>query len=188
LHPRASKQSRPCSTYTRSRHTEIGTVSLPASSRWVRVTAVYYELYYMRSQQSRSGGSYETLASSIPLSLPKYNQVSCVPQSGHPTYAINNSRTSKKQIKKLAYGSLNIGVAIDLCIFYFRTALCFILVYNCGVTVRNKRICYVMLCYAMLATEHGRWPRPALSTPYFLPLYFETLGLCQLSSGFRVPQ
>ena len=84
LHPRASKQSRPCSTYTRSRHTEIGTVSLPASSRWVRVTAVHYELYYMRSQQSRSGGSYETLASSIPLSLPKYNQVSSVPQSGHP--------------------------------------------------------------------------------------------------------
>ena len=24
-------------------------------------------------------------------------------------------------------------------------ALCFILVYNCGLTVRNKRICYVML-------------------------------------------
>ena len=64
----------------------------------------------MRSQQSRSGGSYETLASSIPLSLPKYNQVSSVPQSGHPTYAI-------KTDKKLAYGSWNIGVAIDLCIF-----------------------------------------------------------------------
>jgi len=110
LHPGASKQSRPCSTYTRSRHTDIGTVSLPASSRSVRVTAVYYELYYMRSQQSRSGGSYETLASSIPLSLPKYNQVSSVPQSGHPTYAI-------KTDKKLAYGSWNIGVAIDLCIF-----------------------------------------------------------------------
>ena len=49
LHPGASKQSRPCSTYTRSRYTDIGTVSLPASSRSVRVTAVYYELYYMRS-------------------------------------------------------------------------------------------------------------------------------------------
>ena len=31
----------------------------------------------------------------------------------------------------------------------FRPALCFILVYNCGLTVRNKRICYVMLCYVM---------------------------------------
>ena len=29
---------------------------------------------------------------------------------------------------------------------YFRPALCFIFVYNCGLTVRNKRICYVMLC------------------------------------------
>ena len=28
----------------------------------------------------------------------------------------------------------------------FRPALCFIFVYNCGLTVRNKRICYVMLC------------------------------------------
>ena len=28
---------------------------------------------------------------------------------------------------------------------YFRPALCFILMYNCGLTVRNKRICYVML-------------------------------------------
>ena len=28
---------------------------------------------------------------------------------------------------------------------YFRPALCFILVYNCGLTVRNKRICYIML-------------------------------------------
>ena len=28
----------------------------------------------------------------------------------------------------------------------FRPALCFILVYNGGLTVRNKRICYVMLC------------------------------------------
>ena len=27
---------------------------------------------------------------------------------------------------------------------YFRHALCFIFVYNCGLTVRNKRICYVM--------------------------------------------
>ena len=27
----------------------------------------------------------------------------------------------------------------------FRPALCFILVYNGGLTVRNKRICYVML-------------------------------------------
>ena len=180
MHPGASKQSRPCSTYTRSRHTDIGTVSLPASSRSVRVTAVYYELYYMRSQQSRSGGSYETLASSIPLSLPKYNQVSSVPQSGHPTYAI---KTDKKNWPT-GHGTL----ASLLTFVYFRTALCFILVYNCGVTVRNKRICYVMLCYAMLATEHGRGPRPALSTPYFLPLYFETLGLCQLSSGCRVPQ
>ena len=31
----------------------------------------------------------------------------------------------------------------------FRPALCFILVYNCGLTVRNKRICYVTLCYVM---------------------------------------
>jgi len=30
---------------------------------------------------------------------------------------------------------------------YFRPALCFIFVYNCGLAVRNKRICYVMLCY-----------------------------------------
>ena len=29
---------------------------------------------------------------------------------------------------------------------YFRHALCFIFVYNCGLTVHNKRICYVMLC------------------------------------------
>ena len=28
---------------------------------------------------------------------------------------------------------------------YFRPALCFILVYDCGLTVRNKRICYFML-------------------------------------------
>ena len=30
---------------------------------------------------------------------------------------------------------------------YFTPALCFILMYNCGLTVRNKRICYVMLCW-----------------------------------------
>jgi len=29
---------------------------------------------------------------------------------------------------------------------YFTPALCFILVYNCGLTVRNERLCYVMLC------------------------------------------
>ena len=28
---------------------------------------------------------------------------------------------------------------------YFSPVFCFILVYNCGLTVRNKRICYVML-------------------------------------------
>ena len=32
-----------------------------------------------------------------------------------------------------------------LTFIYFGLALCFILVYNCGLTVRNKRICYVML-------------------------------------------
>ena len=32
---------------------------------------------------------------------------------------------------------------------HFRPALCFILVYNCGLTVRNKRMCYVMLCYVL---------------------------------------
>jgi len=31
-----------------------------------------------------------------------------------------------------------------LTFIYFRPALCFIFVYNCGLTVRNKRICYVM--------------------------------------------
>ena len=34
---------------------------------------------------------------------------------------------------------------------YFRPVLCFILVYNCGLTVRNKRICYVV----MLWCGHG---------------------------------
>ena len=34
-----------------------------------------------------------------------------------------------------------------LTVIYFRHALCFIFVYNCGLTVRNKRICYVNLCY-----------------------------------------
>jgi len=34
---------------------------------------------------------------------------------------------------------------------YFRPALCFILVYNCGLTVRNKWICYGC-CFA---AEHG---------------------------------
>ena len=36
-----------------------------------------------------------------------------------------------------------------LTFIYFRPALCFIFVYNCGLTVRNKRICYVMLCYGV---------------------------------------
>jgi len=31
--------------------------------------------------------------------------------------------------------------------------LCFIFVYNCGLTVRNKRICNVMLCYAFLSSS-----------------------------------
>ena len=34
-----------------------------------------------------------------------------------------------------------------LTFIYFRPALCFIFVCNCGLTVRNKRVCYVMLCY-----------------------------------------
>jgi len=34
-----------------------------------------------------------------------------------------------------------------LTFIYFSPALCFIFVYNCGLTVRNKRICYVRLCY-----------------------------------------
>ena len=34
----------------------------------------------------------------------------------------------------------------------FRPALCFILVYNCGLTVHNKRICYVVLCYVMFVS------------------------------------
>jgi len=33
-----------------------------------------------------------------------------------------------------------------LTFIYFRPALCFILVHNCGLTVRNKRICYAMIC------------------------------------------
>ena len=41
---------------------------------------------------------------------------------------------------------------------YFRHALCFIFVYNCGLTVRNKRICYVMLwIYARLSIMHFNW-------------------------------
>ena len=31
-----------------------------------------------------------------------------------------------------------------LTFIYLRHSLCFILVYNCGLTVRNRRICYVM--------------------------------------------
>ena len=34
----------------------------------------------------------------------------------------------------------------------FRPALCFILVYDCGLTVHNKRICYVVLCYVMFVS------------------------------------
>jgi len=35
-------------------------------------------------------------------------------------------------------------------------ALCFILVHNCGLTVRNKRICYVMLLqYSATLTAGG---------------------------------
>ena len=37
-----------------------------------------------------------------------------------------------------------------LTFIFFRPALCFIFVYNCGLTVCNKRICYVMLCYIKL--------------------------------------
>ena len=34
---------------------------------------------------------------------------------------------------------------------YFRPALCFIFVYNCGLTARNKRVRYVMLrCYHLV--------------------------------------
>ena len=36
-------------------------------------------------------------------------------------------------------------VLTNLTCIYFRPTLCFILVYNCGLTVRNKRICYVMI-------------------------------------------
>jgi len=48
-----------------------------------------------------------------------------------------------------------------LCFIYSSPALCFILVYNCGLTVRNKR----MLCYVMVAVRYigwrGRWWLPA---------------------------
>ena len=36
-----------------------------------------------------------------------------------------------------------------LTFIYIRPALCFIFVYNCCLTVRNKWICYVMLCYVL---------------------------------------
>ena len=40
-----------------------------------------------------------------------------------------------------------------LTFIYFRPALYFIFVYNCGLTVRNKRmLCYVMLCHRSAAT------------------------------------
>jgi len=41
------------------------------------------------------------------------------------------------------------GPQYVLTFIYFRPALCFILVYNCGLTVRNKRICYVMLSFEL---------------------------------------
>jgi len=37
---------------------------------------------------------------------------------------------------------------------HFRPVLCFILMYNCGLTVRNKRICYVVMLY-IRGTSHG---------------------------------
>ena len=44
-----------------------------------------------------------------------------------------------------------------LAFIYFRPALCFILVYNCVLTVRNKRICYVMLCAQANALAASSW-------------------------------
>ena len=52
------------------------------------------------------------------------------------------------------YTSLESG---DIPQRYFRPALCFILVYNCGLTVRNKQICYVMqpsLIASSLVNKH----------------------------------
>jgi len=50
-----------------------------------------------------------------------------------------------------------------------RPALCFILVCNCGLTVRNKRICYVMLCRRRAVKM---WRRPFVS--HYLQLYLLT--------------
>ena len=47
--------------------------------------------------------------------------------------------------------SHNVVPKYVLTFIYFRHALCFIFVYNCGLTVRSKRICYVkpMLCHTV---------------------------------------
>jgi len=42
-----------------------------------------------------------------------------------------------------------------LTFIYFRPVLCFTLLYNCSLTVRNKRICYVMLPVAMVGQSSG---------------------------------
>ena len=48
--------------------------------------------------------------------------------------------------KALQFYCQNVVPKYVLTYIYFRpTSLCFIFVYNCGLTVRNKRMCYVML-------------------------------------------
>ena len=50
-------------------------------------------------------------------------------------------------VQKEIYIYKDVAPKYVLTFIYSRRTLCFIFVYNCGLTVRNKRICYVMLCY-----------------------------------------
>jgi len=81
---------------------------------------------------------------------------------------------------------------------YFRPALCFILVYNCGLTVRNKRIRYVMEMKILPGRcadaarprawkEIVSWKRAALAAPRNL-LDRVAAGRCGVLSAARSTQ
>jgi len=100
--------------------------------------------------QTRSTCSVQNLLFNKIFTCPNHILRTLLPPPTAQNYSLRNRPHDRQlipdRISRITDCNFTVRMLYVLSFIYFRPALCFILVYNCGLTVRNKRICYVMFC------------------------------------------
>ena len=102
---------------------------------WARTTLPPFVVWICCTAYRRPTAPYNKSATS------EHQKLQCQKQTSQQTATLVPDRISRIYCRNVVPQQAYVST------FIFGPALCFILVYICGLTVRNKRISYVMLCY-----------------------------------------